>query len=200
MSVTQRPPIPSFLPESAPFTIEQRTWLNGLFAGLFGLEESVTPLTGADVSRLLPGFMDDAPASPAIDDSAPWHDPAMTLGDRMKLAEGRPLQRRMMAAMAQQDCGQCGYNCHDYSRALFDGKEERLNLCVPGGKETARMLKQLREEIGSAGAVVAKPEVAVIAEKRPASASAPGYSRDNPVVATFLARRRLNKAGSQKET
>ena len=200
MSVTQRPPIPSFVPESAPFTIEQRTWLNGLFAGLFGLEESVTPLTGADVSRLLPGFMDDAPASPAIDDSAPWHDPAMTLGDRMKLAEGRPLQRRMMAAMAQQDCGQCGYNCHDYSRALFDGKEERLNLCVPGGKETARMLKQLREEIGSAGAVVAKPEVAVIAEKRPASASDPGYSRDNPVVATFLARRRLNKAGSQKET
>jgi sulfite reductase (NADPH) flavoprotein alpha-component len=200
MSVTQRPPIPSFVPESAPFTIEQRTWLNGLFAGLFGLEESVTPLTGADVSRLLPGFMDDAPASPAIDDSAPWHDPAMTLGDRMKLAEGRPLQRRMMAAMAQQDCGQCGYNCHDYSRALFDGKEERLNLCVPGGKETARMLKQLREEIDSAGAVVAKPEVAVIAEKRPASASAPGNSRDNPVVATFLARRRLNKAGSQKET
>jgi len=25
----------------------------------------------------------------------------------------------MMAAMAQQDCGQCGYNCEDYSNALF---------------------------------------------------------------------------------
>src|SRR6185437_10781182 len=177
MSVTQRPPIPSFLPESAPFTIEQRTWLNGLFAGLFGLEESVTPLTGSDVARLLPGFMDDAPASPAIDESAPWHDPAMPIGERMKLAEGRPLQRRMMAAMAQQDCGQCGYNCHDYSRALFDGKEERLNLYVPGGKETARMLKQLHEEIGGAGAIAAKPEV-VVAPKGPAPASAPGYSRD----------------------
>ena len=37
MSVTPRPPIPSFLPETAPFTPEQRAWLNGLFAGLFGL-------------------------------------------------------------------------------------------------------------------------------------------------------------------
>ena len=38
MSMTPRPPIPSFIPESAPFSPEQRTWLNGLFAGLFGLE------------------------------------------------------------------------------------------------------------------------------------------------------------------
>ena len=78
-----------------------------------------------------------------VDDGAPWHDPAMPLPDRMKLAEGRPLPRRLMAAMAQQDCGQCGYNCHDYSNALFTQSEKRLNLCVPGGKETARMLKQL---------------------------------------------------------
>ena len=77
------------------------------------------------------------------DDGAPWHDPAMPIADRMKLAEGKPLPRRMMAAMAQQDCGQCGYNCKDYRDALFVKKEERLNLCVPGGKETARMLKKL---------------------------------------------------------
>ena len=50
---------------------------------------------------------------------------------------------RFMAAMAQQDCGQCGYNCADYANALFLEKEERLTLCAPGGKETARMLKQL---------------------------------------------------------
>ena len=37
MSASPRPPIPSLIPESAPFTPEQRTWLNGLFAGLFGL-------------------------------------------------------------------------------------------------------------------------------------------------------------------
>ena len=155
MSMTPRPPIPSFIPESAPFTPEQRTWLNGLFAGLFGLEEGVTPLSAADVAKLLPGLVGDAAAQPEsveVDDGAPWHDPAMPLPDRMKLADGRPLPRRLMAAMAQQDCGQCGYNCHDYSAALFTQSEKRLNLCVPGGKETARMLKQLYAELESAPA------------------------------------------------
>ena len=74
----------------------------------------------------------------------------------MKLAEGRPLRRRMMAAMAQQDCGQCGYNCQDYSNAIFSRKEERLNLCVPGGKETARMLKTLFEEFGNSSPTTTK--------------------------------------------
>jgi sulfite reductase (NADPH) flavoprotein alpha-component len=66
----------------------------------------------------------------------------------MKLADGRPLPRRMMAAMAQQDCGQCGYNCEDYADAIVSQAEDRLNLCVPGAKETARMLKTLVEEMG----------------------------------------------------
>jgi sulfite reductase (NADPH) flavoprotein alpha-component len=200
MSVTQRPPIPSFIPESAPFSVEQRTWLNGLFAGLFGIEGGVTPLSSADVAKLLPGFIDPGTAPTIeIDDGAPWHDPAMELSDRMKLAEGRPLRRQMMAAMAQQDCGQCGYNCHDYSEALFAKKEERLNLCVPGGKDTARMLKQLYEGIDGAPAV-AKADAPAAGDKAALALSAPGRSRDNPVYATFLSRRRLNKPTSQKET
>ena len=145
MSITPR--IPSLIPETAPFTPEQRTWLNGLFAGMISLDESVTPLTNAEAAKLLPGVV--APA-PEEDDGAPWHDPAMPLPDRMKLAEGKPLPRRMMAAMAQQDCSQCGYNCKDYADALFTKKEERLNLCVPGGKDTARMLKNLYAELGAA--------------------------------------------------
>jgi sulfite reductase (NADPH) flavoprotein alpha-component len=191
MSVTQRPPIPSFIPESAPFSPEQRLWLNGLFAGVFGLEEGVTPLSGADVVRLLPGFTGET--VPA-DDGAPWHDPAMAIGDRMKLAEGRPLPRRMMAAMAQQDCGQCGYSCKDYSAAIFARTEERLNLCVPGGKETARMLKQLYAELEAPAASLPAP-----APAKPKQA-APGTSRDNPVIATLAQRHRLNKEGSLKET
>jgi sulfite reductase (NADPH) flavoprotein alpha-component len=54
----------------------------------------------------------------------------------------------MMAAMGKQDCGQCGYNCEDYANAIAAQAEERLNLCVPGAKETARMLKTLVEEMG----------------------------------------------------
>jgi sulfite reductase (NADPH) flavoprotein alpha-component len=193
MSITPR--IPSLIPESAPFSPEQRIWLNGLFAGMISLEESVTPLSSEQAARLMPGLLDDG-APVEADDGAPWHDPAMPLPDRMKLADGKPLPRRMMAAMAQQDCGQCGYNCKDYADALFVKKEERLNLCVPGGKDTARMLKNLYAELGQA-----QPTAKAEATPAPAAAqAAPGRSRDNPVTATFLSRRRLNKEGSQKET
>jgi sulfite reductase (NADPH) flavoprotein alpha-component len=218
MSMTPRPPIPSFIPESAPFTPEQRTWLNGLFAGLFGLEDSVTPISAAEAAKLLPGLVAGGIAAAEIktdnaaaaDDGAPWHDPAMPMPDRMKLAESRPLPRRFMAAMAQQDCGQCGYNCNDYADALFGKSEKRLNLCVPGGKETSRMLKQLYQELESAPPQTAPTpapapvpaETAPVSPTRaaPAPIAGPGRSRDKPVQATFLARRRLNKAGSLKET
>src|SRR3954469_15733412 len=130
------------IPSSAPFSDAQRSWLNGFFAGLLSTD-APAPLSAEQGAAVLQGPTGD-------DGEAPWHDQTMPIGDRMKLAEGRPLQRRMMAAMAQQDCGQCGYNCNDYSEALWSKKELRLNLCTPGGKETARMLKQLYEELGKA--------------------------------------------------
>ena len=190
MSITPRPPIPSLMPETAPFTPEQRTWLDGLFAGLFALEgRRHAAVRRAGGASCCPACSMRPRRAAEADDGAPWHDPAMPLPDRMKLAEGKPLPRRMMAAMAQQDCGQCGYNCKDYADALFGKKEERLNLCVPGGKDTARMLKQLyagvRERRAGGAAADAAP--------RAAPQSAPGRSRDNPVDATFLSRRRLNK-------
>src|SRR4029450_8593310 len=73
-------------------------------------------------------------------------------------------------------------------------KEKRLNLCVPGGKETARILKQLCEDL-EVGAGKREP-----APADPAPLATPGRSRDNPTIATFLSRRRLNKEGSNKET
>jgi sulfite reductase (NADPH) flavoprotein alpha-component len=192
MSRTPRPPIPSFLPENAPFSPEQRAWLNGLFAGLYGLTENVTTLSAEEVALLVPGLGMTAAAE--VDDGAPWHDPAMPLADRMKLAEGKLLPRRMMAAMAQQDCGQCGYNCKDYSEAIFAKKEGRLNLCVPGGKETARMLKQLHQELETPESAPEVPNATPVLQAKL------GYSRDNPVVAALAQRRRLNREGSQKET
>jgi sulfite reductase (NADPH) flavoprotein alpha-component len=184
MTLPANPSPAIFLPENAPFTSEQRSWLNGFFAGLVALDSaSQLPMPGV------------APAD-GDDGEAPWHDQTIALAERMKLAEGRPLNRRMMAAMAQQDCGQCGYNCADYSEALYVKKEARLNLCVPGGKETARMLKSLYEELGK-GPEAPSPA----AEKpKPELMAAPGTSRDNPAEAVFLSRRRLNKPGSEKET
>ncbi len=194
MSMSPRPPMHSLIPKSAPFTSAQRSWLNGLFSGLLGLDESITPLSAEAAANLLPGLL-TGNASPAqADDGAPWHDPALTFGERMKLAENRPLPRRMMAAMAQQDCGQCGYNCNDYAAALFARSEKRLNLCVPGGKETFRMLRQLYEEFGDA------PAVPAASPATPLASVPPGHSRDNPLEAVFLSRRRLNKPGSNKQT
>ena len=192
------PPIPSLIPETAPFSEEQRLWLNGFFAGLVSLDGfGVTPLSGEQAAALIAGA--SATAVDNDDDGgAPWHDQTLPLAERMKIADGKPLRWRMMAAMAQQDSGQCGYDCKNYSGAIFSRKEERLNLCVPGGKETARMLKALFEEFTSAPPA-AKPATATV-ETTPIAKIAPGCSRDNPVEAIFLSRTRLNKPGSEKET
>jgi len=190
------PPIPTLVPETAPFSEEQRSWLNGFFAGLVSLDGyGVTPLSGEQAAALIQGT---PPGADEDDGGAPWHDQTLPIAERMTLAGGKPLRWRLMAAMAQQDCGQCGYDCKKYSGAIFDGAETRLNLCVPGGKETARMLKTLHGELGNAAA---KPAV-VPAASEPAAApqAKAGYSRDNPVEATLVSRRLLSKPGSNKET
>lgn len=183
------------IPETAPFSQEQRSWLNGFFAGLVSLDNAVTPLSPEQGEAVMKGAAGDGD-----DGEAPWHDQAMPIAERMKLAEGRPIRRKMMAAMAQQDCGQCGYNCHDYSEVIANKSEARLNLCVPGGKETARMLKSLYEELGKTPASGAPARAPIAAPVVAAPVGEPGRSRDNPAMATFLSRRQVNKPGSEKET
>jgi len=197
MSLVQDPP-PNLIPEDAPFTEEQRAWLNGFFAGF------LSTVPAANEPPPLPAGADPAfrnPLDDGDDGETPWHDPAIVLADRMTMAEGRPMRRRMMAAMAQQDCGQCGYTCETYANEIVQHAEERLNLCVPGGKETARMLKKLIEEMGG-GATdpdEAKARIEAKAAERP-EGTAKGYSREAPVEARFLSRRLLNKGASEKST
>jgi sulfite reductase (NADPH) flavoprotein alpha-component len=138
----------------------------------------------------------------ADNDDAPWHDPAMPLADRQKLAQARPLAPRLMAAMAQQDCGQCGYTCATYANVLATRSEERLNLCVPGGKDTFRALKVLAAELTNGADAPAAPALVPADAAGSAEAKSPqhGYAREAPVAAVFLSRRRLNRAGSEKET
>jgi len=187
MNAPLRPPLSSIVPDSAPLSAEQRNWLNGFFAGLLEGDAAAQ-----DASALMPGEQ----IGGAEEDDAPWHDQTIPLAERMKLAEGKPLNRRMMAAMGQQDCGQCGYDCKRYADAIFSRNEERLNLCVPGGKDTTRMLKSLHAELGSAAAKPTVKAEAPVAKPE----GAPGTSRDNPALATFVSRKRLNKPGSAKET
>jgi sulfite reductase (NADPH) flavoprotein alpha-component len=221
MTHTTPPPLPTLIPETAPFSPEQRSWLNGFLAGLLSLDSGINPLTAAESAALVAAVgappQARGPLNDADDGQAPWHDPAMPLTERMQLAESRPLRRRMMAAMGQQDCGQCGYNCEDYANAIFLKSEERLNLCVPGGKETARMLKTLYAEFGAipaatkpadapaASAQVTAPAIAKDPAPIPAPAESAAFavaapSRHHPADIALLSRTRLNQAGSSKET
>ena len=193
MTMHAKPPI-FVVPETAPFSQEQRAWLSGYLAALLAPDgQPVTPVQGFDPAAraVEPG--------PTLADSgdAPWHDPSLPLDERLGLAGGRPLAPRLMAAMAQQDCGQCGYNCADYANALFLKTEERLNLCAPGGKETFRALKKLAEKIEQAES---KPACAVAEAPAPAETSVPGRSREDPATAALLSRRRLNAPHAEKET
>jgi len=180
--------VPQIIPADAPFSEPQRTWLNRFFFEAMGKDLWTTPEIAG-------------PAAPKEDDSTPWKDPAMAIEERMDLAKERPVRWKLMAAMAQKDCGQCGYNCTDYSQAIFEQAEPRLNLCAPGGKATARVLKALVE--GEMGGGVLDPDTtAAKASAAPkAEADAPaGYSRNSPVPAHFVSRTRLNGEGSEKLT
>ncbi|WP_375463072.1 sulfite reductase subunit alpha [uncultured Methylobacterium sp.] len=190
MSEHVTPPL-VLIPETAPFSDDQRSWLSGYFAALLGpTVEGATALAAGDVPA--------GGVRLADNDDAPWHDPSLPITERMEMAKARPEPQKFMAAMAQQDCGQCGYNCADYANAIFLKNEERLNLCQPGGKETLRMLKKLDEEFGAGGAPAAADGEE--APKKEADLGPLGYCRENPVEAVFLSRRRLNAPGGEKET
>lgn len=179
-----------FIPETAPFTDEQRAWLNGFVAGLLGMERALAA-QGAAVPAALP-----APAAaPEPGDEMPWHDPTLGLEERMKLAADRPLPLRLMAAMGQLDCGQCGYECRSYAAKIADGSEGDLKKCVPGGRETAKKLKEL-----VALAENAIPKAATILGTEPTPIVERGYGRDAPVSARLASSTPLTAAAAEKET
>ncbi len=191
MSEHVTPPL-VLIPETAPFSADQRSWLSGYFAALLGpAVEGATALAPGEGPSVGPKLADN--------DDAPWHDPSVPITERMEMAKDRSEPQKLMAAMAQQDCGQCGYNCADYANAIFLKSEERLNLCQPGGKDTMRMLKKLEEEIGAGGGTPA-PKADGEAPKKDVELGPLGFCRENPVEALFLSRRRLNAPGGEKET
>ena len=141
-----------------------------------------------------PGMSGAAPSGiseAAETEDFPWHDPAMDLPERMTLAEGRPLKQKLMAAMGQLDCGQCGYLCQSYAEALADGRETSSSLCVPGAKATARLLKQLLAEAPPAS-VPAQPAPAM-----PIASTGPAKPASRTVL--VISAERLTAAGSSKD-
>ena len=180
----------SLIPETAPFSSEQRAWLNGFLAGWLGLVPNGTPPPGA--------LLTAPPAVPPKDDPAPepWHDPSLALEERLRLADDQPLPRRLMAAMAQLDCGSCGYVCRSYAEAIAGGSETRLSLCSPGGSETAKALKRLVK----LAAPALNGHASAASVNGAAKPSGTGWSRERPYEARILRTVNLNREGSEKET
>lgn len=188
----------SLIPETAPFDAEQRAWLNGFLAGWTGLHGD-TQATATLDAPTANGLQIPGPTNGhAAEEEFPWHDSNLPMEERQRLAEGKPLKRRLMAAMAQLDCGACGYLCKTYSEAIADGSEKNLTLCSPGGKETAKKLKQLLKEADSPGTAATNGQFT--AEILAAKATIVGYSRANPFTAKLKGCRNLNGPGSSKHT
>ena len=74
------PTVAPFIPDNAPFSDEQRAWLNGFFAGFLAPQPGDAQPISTD-------------AAGVEDDDAPWHDPSLPIDDRMRMADGKPLQR-----------------------------------------------------------------------------------------------------------
>jgi sulfite reductase (NADPH) flavoprotein alpha-component len=51
------------------------------------------------------------------------------------LPKERKPERQLMAAMAQLDCGQCGYLCQTYAEAVWSGREADTGRCVPAARK-----------------------------------------------------------------
>ena len=189
------------VPESAPFSAEQRAWLNGFFAGVLGVLDqqsaqggSVATLAAA-ASLLPPSLGAGLPVTQETDESYPWHDPAIPLTERIEMTKGMPQERRMMAAMAQLNCGSCGYLCKTYSLAIASGAEKNLTLCTPGGSETAKALRILVKESTTQITPFAK-EAGLTTKPSPASHG----TRDNPLPAKLVSCDKLNSPESTKDT
>lgn len=186
------------IPDSAPFSNDQRSWLNGFFAGLLGGSSSET---SSPIPNLTAPGQQPATTSPSqsceVEEDQPWHDGSLSMEDRIQLAKGKSLQGRMMAVMAQLDCGSCGYVCKTYAEAIVSGREKDLSLCQPGGKPTATKLKEL-----FVAEVNGKPQAqapAPTAAKTPDS-TATAFDKNNPFPAPLLINQHLNGPGSAKDT
>lgn len=144
------------IPDDAPFTPDQRAWLAGfLSAGGVATGGAAPAAPAAGATEAAPAAEAAAPAEAAPAAEAPeggwaWHDPGLSLPQRMDLAKAAPLADKLMAAMAQTDCHACGYDCRGYADAIASGGESDLSLCLPGEAETAKELEKLMKEAGKA--------------------------------------------------
>ena len=182
------------LPESAPFTPAQRAWLNGFFAGLLEPQRAAAAPSPADVPT------PDARAARTRTTRCPGTIRRCRWTSGCKLAEGKPLDRRLMAAMAQLDCGACGYLCKTYAEAIARGEEKDLTTLrarrTRDGEEAQGTGRDACRRSGHrARQAAARPP-----RRTPAASRSRGSRPRQPVPARLLANQPLNAPGSAKDT
>ncbi len=113
--------------------------------------EEAAPVTEAEIQQAAaPEIPLDQAAEAGASPAVPFHRDDLTLPERMEMAKevGNGWETRLFAAMAQTDCGACGWDCEGYAHAIATGETDDISLCVPGETETLDMLKILMEEAG----------------------------------------------------
>ena len=187
MTIPVNPSPAIFLPENAPFTPEQRSWLNGFFAGLVALN------SGAPETRCRYRVRCRARAR------GRWRRAMARSDDRAC----RTHEARRRASVAAPDDGRDG------AAGLRPVRLQLLRLCgcvVRAEGSAAESLRARRQgnrphaEVAVRGARQRAVGRSCREELRPAAAPTSGVTRDSPSEAVFLSRRRLNKPGSEKET
>lgn len=210
----------TLLPDSAPFTEEQRAWLNGFLSGFIGIQDSPRSAHAAAAPHMSPATLARAGVAPIGQEmsggleepeedwnDAVWHDASLSLDERMELAKEKPPAAQLMAAMAQLDCGSCGYVCQSYAAALAGGTEKNLGLCSPGGKATKQAIKRVLHDIAppsskseQAATGLSNNSGSPTDKSQNNGETAGRWSRQNPYSAKLIEARPLNKAGSAKDT
>ncbi|MGZ5441684.1 MAG: NADH-quinone oxidoreductase subunit NuoB [Thermoanaerobaculia bacterium] len=140
ISGVKRAPAPPAAPKPAPAPAAAATAVaEAPPVSEAGIQQAAAPETPIDQAA-------EAGASPAV----PFHRDDLTLPERMEMAKevGGKWETRLFAAMAQTDCGACGWDCEGYANALATAETDDISLCVPGESETLDMLKALMEEKG----------------------------------------------------
>jgi NADH-quinone oxidoreductase subunit B len=107
--------------------------------------EAGAPLA-AVLEAAAPEVVPESGASP----TAPFHNENLTLPERMQMANemGGGFETKLFAAMAQTDCGACGWDCEGYAHAIATGETKDISLCTPGEIETLDELEKLMKEAG----------------------------------------------------
>lgn len=178
------------LPDSAPFTSQQRAWLNGYFAAILSSRAASGPAAKHEQESV----------AAVVEEDFPWHDASLPLAERLELAKERPHERRLMSAMAQLNCGACGYLCQTYAEAIANGAEQDLTRCTPGGSDTAKALRQLVSL--NLESPAAKPMNGKLNGKAHAeiATAAAAYDRNRPFAAKLKSSTRLTHAEAPKDT